>query len=640
MLGTGRLLVGIIVLTTISISPALRDVGIALEPVVPPVLFAVALVGGALAWVRRRKGGAAARRQRRRLETRVLRALGGWGWVGAVLLFLLPLWSTWAGRPPSGVSAWAALLGHLPWGDSLGHFEGANRLLAEGAFGPFSERRPINAAWLAVRLSVCGTLQTALVLQAILLGLAAYVLSRSVAIRLGLWPSLGTFALVLGFSTGSLPTAATEPLGITLSCLALALLFSQRAQERLPVMAAGLFLLDAALGARPGAQFLLPCVMAWAVFVWRRALVRVVLMVLLVAATGSLTTATLNALYGSGEGSFTSYPAYTLYGLTRNSNWRQARVDFGPEIEQLGRERDVARFLYGKAWDNLRRDPRDFFRGLGNNGVKFMRKLPANLSRIVSLRWVFVSAEHRVRSSREEVRADVLWGGPFLLAALLASVATVSRTLRGVDRSFWLAVFLGIVASVPFVYGDAGLRGLAASFPFIALGLSLGFGGSGRTPLLGAVPGKKGVGIPAAGLGLSLVVVSIGGPAVAHRLAPRPEPGSLIAALPGEALVVSLGRAPAVLVTQSPRSGLGDLPQKDRREFLQLLEWAALPDEDRAVLEGLRPPFVLLSCYDFVTKRQLVAIAPVELLHQRVGFLRLRVRALGNFVETLGWQAL
>ena len=52
--------------------------------------------------------------------------------------------------------ALAALLGYVPWSDARGHFEGGLRLLSDGAFGSFSERRPLNAAWLSVQLALSG----------------------------------------------------------------------------------------------------------------------------------------------------------------------------------------------------------------------------------------------------------------------------------------------------------------------------------------------------------------------------------------------------------------------------------------------------------------------------------------------------
>jgi len=43
----------------------------------------------------------------------------------------------------------------------------------------FSERRPLNACWLALRLALCGgSLPVAVLLQAALCGLATYVAAR------------------------------------------------------------------------------------------------------------------------------------------------------------------------------------------------------------------------------------------------------------------------------------------------------------------------------------------------------------------------------------------------------------------------------------------------------------------------------
>ena len=59
------------------------------------------------------------------------RLLDAWGLPLAVLAFLMPLCAAWELEPGSGNTAFAALFGRIPWGDAHGHFEGAQRLLAE-----------------------------------------------------------------------------------------------------------------------------------------------------------------------------------------------------------------------------------------------------------------------------------------------------------------------------------------------------------------------------------------------------------------------------------------------------------------------------------------------------------------------------
>ena len=298
-------------IVAVALSPPLREALIAVEPLLATVRFFAALIGAGLAWhARRRKGE---RRGWRRSEALVGRFLDRWGWALAILAMLAPLWSHWALRPPGGTTALAALLGYLPWSDALGHFEGGVRLLCDGAFGPYSERRPLNAAWLAVRLAAGGgSLPVALVSQAAILGLVAYVLCRVVGLRFGLWPALAVFALVQGLARDGIPTAATEPLGITLACAALTLLLARRTTSRLGWMALGLFALDVALNARPGPQLLLLAVLLWGVWLFRKQWLRAAIALLAVCTLSAAATHALNKLYGAGQSYFWRYPANTF----------------------------------------------------------------------------------------------------------------------------------------------------------------------------------------------------------------------------------------------------------------------------------------------------------------------------------------
>ena len=611
-------------IVAVALSPALREALIAVEPLLATLLFFAALIGAGLAWHARRRRGE--RRSWRRTEALVGRFLDRWGWTFAILAMLAPLWSHWALRPPGGTTALAALLGHLPWSDALGHFEGGIRLLCDGAFGPYSERRPLNAAWLAVRLAAGGgSLPVALVSQAVILGLAAYVLCRVVGLRFGLWPALAVFAFVQGFARDGIPATATEPLGITLGCAALTLLLSRRATSRLGWMALGLFGLDVALNARPGPQLLLPAVLLWGVWLFRKQWTRAVVVLLAVCALSAAATHALNKLYGAGQSSFWSYPAYTLYGLTRDSNYKQAQHDYHAQIAQLSNEREVAGFLYARAFDALRREPGLFARALMDNEVKFVQKLGANLSRIVTIRAFFASTVERARPSIPERRANVIFGLPLLLAAASASLLRIIRTKDRSERLFWVAAGGGILGSVPLVYGDAGFRGLTIAYPLFALFLALGLGRHRhvlRSPAA-EVPFIQ----AAAATTVGIVLLALLVPGVAHRFWPQPGADQRAGLRPGLTMLVDIARSPAVLVSRSPRANLQDVPWIDERQYAEFLDLAEAPRDTG--LYALKLPFALATVYDYVSRRAYLLAGPVDLLRQP-GFVRIDVEAIGD----------
>jgi hypothetical protein len=611
-------------------APPLREALVALEPLVAPALFLAALVLAALAVAR-------PSRKRRRAELLVLRWLGRWGWALAVLAFLAPVWAHWSLRPPGAAAAFGALFGQIPWSDMNQHYEGALRLLGEGRFGPYSERRPLNAALLSVRLALTGgDLRAATLLNAAACGLCAWMLARTVAIRRGLAASLGTFAVVLGLARDFLPTTATEPLGIAFACLALALLLLPLARRQLLWAALGLLALDTALRARPGAQLLVPALMLWVLWVFRRRWMTALAAVAAVAVVGSLSTSALNAFYGSGQATFTTYPAYTLYGLSRYSNWTQASADFGDALERMGDEKQVARFLYGQAVQNVRRSPSVFVRALRRNLTRFLGKLPGNLARTVTLGPLFRADD--AAPGGDDYARDTRLGVPLLVMGGLAWLAYLWRA-RGEDRLFWAAAVAGLLASVPLVYGDAGFRGLAPAYPFIAVALAIGLGRPGW-PEPGA-RAQRPLALLASAATVAVLVIAVAGPALARGSAERPSSVLLGQAEPGS-LVIVPGQSTAVVVSGLRRAPFARVPRIERREFLRMLDWAALEPPQRAPLEQARTPFAVVSAYDYAGRRQALLLAPPEVLRDGSAVLSVQAVREGTaaFATVTGWRRL
>ena len=171
-----------------------------------------------------------------------------------------------------------------------------------------------------------------------------------------------------------------------------------------------------ALAARPGPQFLIPALIGLGLYTFRGRPIRTAILLVLAGALGSAHGGALNALYGSGEGSMT---AYTLYGLTRASNYLAARNELGSEVPAEASEGEIARVLYRRAFDNIRNDPGSLALGLWQNLRKAIGKVPPNVARAVSPRWLLVPAAVRVDPERSEMVANKRATYPVLALALL-----------------------------------------------------------------------------------------------------------------------------------------------------------------------------------------------------------------------------
>jgi hypothetical protein len=638
-----RILLAGAVVAGVAGSPPLRAALVGIEPALAPLLVLAGLGAGLAGWTLRLRGGRRGWARWRRFERRLLRPAAVWQ-VAAALVFAAPLLAHLDLQPTGRIAAFAAQLGYLPWGDCAGHYGGANRLLTEGVFGAYSERRPMGASWLSVLLGATGErLPAALLLQAFILGACALLAARASAARFGLGAAWLLLGLTLGVARDYVPTASTEPLGLVAACLAVTLLASRAARERVAVAALGAFALALALNARPGAQLLLPALFVWGVAVaprprrWRAAAA----LVLAIGAAGAL-TATLNALHGAGEGGFTAYPAYTFYGLTRNANYRQVARDFPDEVERLP-EKDLARFLYARALDNLRSDPRPFVAALFGNARKFLSKTPESLARAVSPRWLLQPARRRANPGGDEVESDTLAGGPLLLAGLVGFLLHLRLAGSRAEAGFWLLFFAGLLASATFVFGEAGLRSLTPVVPFLALGLSMA-ASAGRERPKGAVEraaASRRVRVAGAAA-LAVCVLCVLGPYAARALHRGPTPQQALAALAGaqgDVVVTDLRRAPIVIVL--PFAG-GDerRPEVDYDAMRFLLDVGDFPSAK--ALAQQRAPFAVISAYDLVRKEQRWLVATRALVREVEGPVTLQVEPIEgtpDVARVTGWTA-
>jgi len=614
----------------------MRSVLVHLEPLVAPTLFVLALVLWS-AQARARRGPARARLWIRRLERRAARALQHWGLLAALLAFLLPLWAAWELQPTGGVAAFAALFGRIPYGDALGHFEGALRLMTEGQFTDFSARRPLNACWLSSRLGLTGmSLSAALVVQALLLGLATWAAARAVAPRLGLAPMLAFFALVYGLTRDYAATTVTEPLGVTLAVLGWALLVCVPTRRRLSLFALALLLIDLSLHVRPGAQFLTPALALWGLVQLRHRLRAAVLVVAVVIGANGLLTATLNRVYGGSQSSFASYPAFTLYGLAAGSNYRQALEEFGPQLQALPNERSRARFLYARSWERVRREPRTLLKTLARNEANFLRKLVPNLSRVVSASAFVTDPMARVRPSGVVTRRERNLGLPLLVVAL-GALASRWRRLPGADRGLIAAGILGLLASAPFVHGDGGFRVVASAYPLLAILFAAGLAPR-RPGFLTPVAAARGLARTAVAYAAGIVGIGLVVPSLNVARLPAPD-GRLMAGLvPGRDAVVRIdGLSPAVLVWNAPPSDL-HVTSLSRRQFRRHLDFA---DASVAVdFDRLDPPYVVVGAWDFVARALRIIVIEPGVLRSRGVFLRLEAEPRGELLVARAWSPL
>ncbi len=586
-------------------------------------------------------------------ELRLRRILARWGLPLACAVVCLRLAVVWSNvdRPADqfDYSPYAALLGHIPWSDASGYYEGAQYFNTFGELDIWNQRRPLNALLLAVRLWLCGeNLHCALLVQAVLLAVALYLFAAAVANRYGPWAALAAFAITWSYGRLYVATTLSETLGLTVGAIAAALLLQAQTRGLIAQASLGGFAMGLAMAVRAGALFLLPGLVVWAAWQfgpgWRRRLAASLAMVGGIGAAFAVNTLALRC-YGTGENVAGSNFALTFCGMAEGTSWSDVYEKYRKQLDSAN-EKEQAAFLYRKAWEGIRADPSVFLATAARSERQFARDLRPWIAGLTSL---------PLPPDRSIVR-KIARTNHWLWTAMLAALPlTLWRWRRGGDWRLLLIVVLATGASAPFLYLDGGFRVFAASWPLFILCWAIAFASAARPklPVASAVesatlPSESGeqascqfcrwmiairslwrFATPLERTSFALIAVltvaGLIGPRISHALTAKPTAGMIeSAARDGYWLTFAWPRTVAVAVVRPGDPVPPGMPAVSVEQLERLIDRGI--HEKIHVLRPLPPtPFVIINVSAFVrTQSQLLICAPEAVLSP-TGFVRLRL---------------
>jgi hypothetical protein len=560
---------------------------------------------------------------------------------GCVVAYLASLVENWE----SGSRRFFTIGGIVPWSDAQAYFVGAERVLFDGKLDAFNSVRPLNTVDLAIRLAVTGLdLRAALVIQAVMLGVASYLAARVVARDLGPLAGFALFTVIYGFAAFHVESTLTETLGVTLGCLAFAVLWQAVRQKNVVLVTGGIFLLAVGLVARAGTIAVLATLLAW--FAWHlrgasrinwRVLALGVAAVVVAFATNYVVILSLKGDTRAPNSNF----GYVMYGLATGypgwdatqPSWTRAYSDFPVQMARRSLT-ERAQFAGDRAREEIRSDPVRFAKTVARSGLNYadlardtsagavtnatMRRLLYAIAGLGAA--IFLVA--RWRSSRWWALVDAALAGcavyaiPVMVGAwpdsihspswfplALTGFMVATFVAAGASRlgspalvSFTIAAFVGMIVSTPFLAdGTSGVRVFAATIPFLALPFMFSVALLTRPQVQrakdayvneGQRPHKR-VPIPLA-IGLALVaVIVIAGP-LAAALVGKPEVRAR-SCPNGRPAKAFLGGESVQLVRDSADHDL-DQFKIGRFDPQQL--------EIRGLLASVRPGMTLLSAID------------------------------------------
>lgn len=352
----------------------------------------------------------------------------------------------------SGDSTYLVIGGLLPWSDSHGHTFSGLHLLQEGTLDVFGTRRSLSAAFSATRLLLGGlSLQGALLVQALLFGIAVFLAARAVLRTHGRLAATILSALCLFAAQETLPTSLSETSGVIFGAVALAILWQALGAASFRLYALGVLVLAVGLNIRPGDLAILPlCIVAAAYFFpGRGTRWKAVGLAALAVLAASGAAMAWGLAFGNPAGAPQANFAYTLYGLSVGQDWSAGFRDHPDLLQRLAveQERVVSGFLFDRAVANILADPRPLIGQCLTNLGHYLVSTP-------------LSGYH-----------GGMGGSSFLTAALSVAVLLSARR-----SAFDALVALGVVStflSAGLVYGDGGWKSASTLFPFWAAAVAL-----------------------------------------------------------------------------------------------------------------------------------------------------------------------
>jgi hypothetical protein len=370
--------------------------------------------------------------------------------IAVCFIFALPL----CGLFQTGASDGASIIGGLiPYSDAHGYYVSALRLNQGSSFDSFGARRPLFHGFLTTIYALSGNdLRLALMILTLIGAIAVFVSGQEIQRQTGIVVAFLFIMVMFCFYRRFIGTTLSENLGLPFGLLAFYFLVQGTCSREETKVHFGMFLLSLGLNARAGTFFVLPLLMLWGGWFFRKNKVfspRFFLYAGIAVCAGFASSKFLLSVIGGPQGQplFSNF-SYTFYGLIHGGNWTLAmkQLNLGGVSEM-----EASKKILAASFETLRQDPFALMRGMGRAWNIFLFH-----------DYVFSFTEYRQLNYCLQIFS--VFG--------LTRLIKIREPLNGLMVCFVVGIFL----SVPFLppWDADGMRAYATSIPFIALLPSLG----------------------------------------------------------------------------------------------------------------------------------------------------------------------
>lgn len=428
------------------------------EKYLPRVLLVIAVAGASIDWGR--AAGCELPRLARN-EASAVRLFFRWGILILFLISLLALSANgWSGRISSSdqnqTSSFAGLFPHF---DALGYYLSPMGQVSTGDWGPFASRRPFAAGMRHLTEAAAGfSYVSTLVLQTFLVAAATFAAARSVIVWRGIWAGLAFCAFSYLITRPFIDTMLTEPLGLAWAFLSVMFLVDSMRLHSARYAFLGLIALTFAEITRMGSIFTIPALILWIALVFGddlRSRARLFALGCGAVVAVLLVQSLCAYLYGNPGSAIGGNFAYVICGLASGGDWATCPKLYAQEFSRLTTERDQDAYLYAQAIQMILHHPAGLVFGVIRNVRQIISDTPYFM----------------VRGYNGPIPALPSYSLLLLVPGLIFTL--VRNRARG-ELSFWFLVLTSMVASAAIIFQDDGWRTMTATWPFVALLLSMG----------------------------------------------------------------------------------------------------------------------------------------------------------------------
>jgi hypothetical protein len=531
--------------------------------------------------------------------------------LATIATLLCILFATWSSSRPIWdwtSSEYALLLGRIPFNDASGWFGGAVTLPNGELLNEFTARRPVYVALRAGEWLLAGkNYQISLCIHALLCA------GGIVGLVMTIWRFFGPASALLSwsgltwYSAGTIGSYQSECLGLTCACVSAALLIRGVCTGRLHPSLWGAFFMGIAWLVRPGPVGLLAAPLLVTLLAahsrWSRRVAGTVAVATSLAIP--LVGATVLHAWAAKPGTLQNdNGSHTVLGLATGTSWKEANTRFlaaDPERAKLS-AKELAELRYMAA-----------ARAVVENPLPALKLAWQNLEG--GTKWLFITMP---------ASAWLPWVSPSVAKVTLwlcVGLALIRMALW-IRTQPQLAVCTGVPAlvgtlSLPLIWGDGGVRGVAMLAPFALIWLSscVAFDRRKASDSNAALDAGPGEWLPSALTATAVLTCGlVGVVAFATNRATERRPATDI--------TIRLTHDPAVLVsdTSSPR-GLWGPPACSRAEALAVTQgFTALHKS----LETAILPALVTTPTGFGAAYLIEGFAPSDLHKQIVVISRIR----------------